>query len=371
MKDVRYKIVKETDVSVQAWSGGKTRELSIYPNDASYQDRNFIWRLSSADIEKEESDFTSLPDYNRIIMVLSGELILIYNGNRTVKLKELEQDAFDGAWDTKSFGKVTDYNLIFEKGSQGVLESILLTDTRTEATVPPEFAEQRWDQVHDCFYCHKGYAVISFDEESVALKEGWQLVLERPSETPLSVGTMGSGILIRALIGFREGMPEEEEIHEKQITKDDIKAAYLIAFSNFRGSQHLFRSLKNKWFDKPLQNGINKLEKFYIPWLIFIAGCFVAVSIAENTWGLENTGWALLIWTLLDIGIITPALFLMVLPKPIRKHIRDISTLSPRERKLYEADRDRNPRIEKVLKKYRISGKNSGDEFQGRDYKSF
>lgn len=59
------------------WDGGKTREIFIYPQESSYEEQNFIFRLSQATIEGEESHFTPLPDYNRTLMVLEGEVIYL------------------------------------------------------------------------------------------------------------------------------------------------------------------------------------------------------------------------------------------------------------------------------------------------------
>ena len=54
-----------------------------------------------------------------------GEVVLSHEGQRVARLKELEQDRFDGAWKTKSFGKITDYNLMVRKGSEGYLDVIM------------------------------------------------------------------------------------------------------------------------------------------------------------------------------------------------------------------------------------------------------
>jgi len=371
MNDVRIKTYKVEDIIPRAWSGGKTRELAIYPEEASYPERDFIWRLSSADIELEESDFTALPDYDRTLMVLSGELVLSYEGKRSMRLKELEQDSFDGGCAVKSFGKATDYNLMVRKGNTGILECLQLSEGRTECKIPDCLLDERANAVSDCYYCHKGYAVISAGDEIVMLKEGSQLVITRPAELQIKVGVMGSGVTIRSLIAFLDETMVDEEIPAARISAQDVKAAYLIAFSNFRGSRYVFRSLKNIWYDKALQKGINRLERAYIPMILYIAGLFAVVYWAGNVWGPGKIGWGMLLWTLLDVGILTPALFLMVLPKPIRKHMKCIDTLSPAERRIYEAEKDMNPRVEKVLKRYRITGRNCGDEFKGRDYKSF
>ena len=103
------------------WSGGTTTELFISPQGSSYQERNFDIRISSATVDIEESDFTKLPNYNRALMILSGELEIIHQGEYTKKLTQYECDYFEGAWDTSAKGKVTDFNLMTSKSLQASL----------------------------------------------------------------------------------------------------------------------------------------------------------------------------------------------------------------------------------------------------------
>ena len=49
------------DFVTTTWSGGKTTQLAIAPDGASYAERAFLWRISSATVELEASDFTPLP----------------------------------------------------------------------------------------------------------------------------------------------------------------------------------------------------------------------------------------------------------------------------------------------------------------------
>ena len=65
---------------VSSWAGGTTTELSIAPENGNYQSRDFLWRLSSATVELEESTFTSLPDFDRIILTLEGEMDICHDG---------------------------------------------------------------------------------------------------------------------------------------------------------------------------------------------------------------------------------------------------------------------------------------------------
>ncbi|MBF8981979.1 HutD family protein [Lutibacter sp. B2] len=117
-------IIRKDELQTNNWSGGTTTQLAIYPKDSQYSERNFKWRLSSAKVEVEESTFTSLPDINRIIMIIDGALHLEHEGHHKSLLKPFEQDSFSGNWTTKSFGKVTDFNLMTSKGCEGNLEAI-------------------------------------------------------------------------------------------------------------------------------------------------------------------------------------------------------------------------------------------------------
>ena len=102
------------------WSGGTTTEFYIDPPGSAYARRDFAVRISSATVDLEASDFTLLPDYNRIILPLKGGFTLTFpeDGNRQVTLGPLEQASFDGAWHTHSVGKAVDFNVMARKGSQ-------------------------------------------------------------------------------------------------------------------------------------------------------------------------------------------------------------------------------------------------------------
>lgn len=99
------------------WDGGTTTELFIFPETASYVLRNFAFRISTATVETEVSQFTSLPGYLRKLMVLEGELRMCHeypDGILEVMLSPFEQDAFSGDWKTTGYGKVRDFNVMHD-----------------------------------------------------------------------------------------------------------------------------------------------------------------------------------------------------------------------------------------------------------------
>ena len=114
----QVEIIKPEEYAVSEWAGGKTTQLYIYPQDSGYAKRNFLLRISSATVECERSEFTSLPQVERIILPLSGSLHLFYEGHGEKKLEPFEQDRFDGGWKTVSVGKATDFNVMLREGTQ-------------------------------------------------------------------------------------------------------------------------------------------------------------------------------------------------------------------------------------------------------------
>lgn len=109
-------MLHQNDYKISNWSGGKTIQLAIYPEGCDYADRDFLWRISSATVDLPESDFTALPDYQRYITPIAGEMILCHDGGARIPVPVGTIHAFDGAADTHSWGRCTDFNLMLRKG---------------------------------------------------------------------------------------------------------------------------------------------------------------------------------------------------------------------------------------------------------------
>jgi environmental stress-induced protein Ves len=368
---ISTKLYRESEYPEKEWAGGKTREIFICPKEASYDERNFVFRLSSATIEQEESQFTSLPNYDRTIMVLEGEVILSFEGTRVTRLSKWEQDQFDGKEITRSFGKIKDYNLMVLKGNRGSLEALTLGKERQEVSIPKEFRPQPFDGLILGFYCAQGFILVTTGDDIIRVGPGDQLILElNPGDVP-SIGVMGEGVAIKSLVAYVNEPILEEIPVSRIITKEDIKAAFYIAYTNFRGSDLIFKSQRDVWYDPPLQKAINRIERIYLPLLIYILGMLFVIYGGMQVGTSEELWRWVLVWTAFDIFIITPGLFLFTLPRPIMKHMKAIKDLTPYEKRLCEKEKTTNIRLEKLLKKYAISGRNVGEEHEGKDYKSF
>ena len=116
-------ITRKKDQKESVWSGGKTRELFIYPAYSSYSGRNFSVRISSATVEEDPSVFTSLSGFHRILMPLSGTMKLTFDGRKEALIKPYEPVEFEGGWNTVSFGKCTDIGIMLSHGWTGSLSA--------------------------------------------------------------------------------------------------------------------------------------------------------------------------------------------------------------------------------------------------------
>ena len=131
------RIIAASDMPVSLWRGGRTTEIYIEPEGALYAERNFLFRISTAEVELEESDFTSLPDYNRLIASVSGTMRLSHgaNGSEKLVLPRSTVYAFDGGIQTHCIGKARDLNLMLRKSAaEGEL---VFVDSGTELNLEP------------------------------------------------------------------------------------------------------------------------------------------------------------------------------------------------------------------------------------------
>lgn len=125
------RIIPKTEQKTSNWSGGLTTELFIYPNESSYAERNFDFRLSTATVEIETSEFTPLPNVQRTLLVLEGEMELHHKGHHQTVLGPLDIDRFDGSWETSSKGTCVDFNLMCLNDTKGTVEGLDLNVAET------------------------------------------------------------------------------------------------------------------------------------------------------------------------------------------------------------------------------------------------
>ena len=204
--ETKINLIRKNEFQTSRWSGGTTTELLIYPEKAKYSERNFKWRLSSAKVEVDESDFTHLPGISRIIMIIDGKLILEHKGHHRAVLESFEQDSFMGDWDTKSLGKVTDFNLMMNEECTGKLQTLSFKPEDAIKILLNESSEES-GQITDTFYVVQGNLQIAEQDKVFEVNEGELLSVTRASSEnkyELSIYNKGDkeAKIIRATISY-------------------------------------------------------------------------------------------------------------------------------------------------------------------------
>lgn len=191
---MQSKILHSTNFKTSNWSGGTTTQLFIYPPTAEYLQRNFIFRLSSAKVNTETSDFTSLPGVSRQLMVLAGETLLTHENHHSKKLGKFDIDAFKGGWKTSSIGRCTDFNLMTKGKAYGELSANTIEKNH--------LSEYQTDKKLSWFfiYAFSGKTNIKSDQETLFLDQGSLLVIKQPDGTKIVIEGIEKSELIFAEI---------------------------------------------------------------------------------------------------------------------------------------------------------------------------
>ncbi|MDO5562135.1 MAG: HutD family protein [Synergistaceae bacterium] len=191
------------DYTVSNWSGGTTTQIAISPEKALYADRDFLWRLSSATVQLEESDFTALPDYDRLISTLRGNMILTHDSGRPITLKPYQTHAFDGGVHTHSVGKCTDFNLMLRKGKcVGEIEGLHTGGGKTIKTLLRMKDTSKYASFTFLLYCSEGSGQISCGGQEISLSAGESIYIQDPDCEYLHISSAGPADFMAARTAY-------------------------------------------------------------------------------------------------------------------------------------------------------------------------
>ncbi|MCR5757462.1 MAG: HutD family protein [Selenomonas sp.] len=159
---MNYHIIVPAEQHTTAWSGGLTRELYLQEPTSSYKQRNFTLRISTATVEAETSIFTNLPEYQRCLMVLSGQVSLRHGPGEFQRLQPFQPHYFDGGVTTISQGICQDFNVMWHKEAPFQITIQCITrENWQHSTVGTDF-----------FYAYDGDFLLYADTEEILLKKG-------------------------------------------------------------------------------------------------------------------------------------------------------------------------------------------------------
>ncbi|WP_010258526.1 HutD family protein [Treponema primitia] len=203
---MKISLIPEVSIPLSSWAGGTSREYYIYPPEASYREKNFLVRLSTAASNSDSpSNYTDLPGITRYLIILEGTANVSHEGHHELLMKPYDPiDTFDGGWKTVSQGMVTDFNLMLGngvQGSMGLIESsgeIYLNHAAACSAVPR--ASHEWLGLFCAASTGRtgSFAAITGDGKSFNLQRGDLLLLEDFSQELPSLNiTLAEGKLIR------------------------------------------------------------------------------------------------------------------------------------------------------------------------------
>jgi environmental stress-induced protein Ves len=174
---MQIEIIRKKEQTNQNWSGGATTQLFIFPKTAVYAERNFRFRISTATVEQEKSDFTQLPGIERILMILEGELKISHKNHYSKFLRKFDIDQFSGDWETSSEGKVTDFNVMTNGNSK--VEINAFSFYKNEKIKKYLSASSGFTAV----YTYKGNVDLFAGNQKITINEGDFIIFEKKEKT--------------------------------------------------------------------------------------------------------------------------------------------------------------------------------------------
>ncbi len=106
--------ILKKDICAEVWQGGLTYQSFIFPETCQYQHKDFLFRISSATIELDQSIFTTFTGYSRYLCMLDNHIDISINHQRYA-LKPLDLIFFKSDDQVISYGRGTDFNLMLRQ----------------------------------------------------------------------------------------------------------------------------------------------------------------------------------------------------------------------------------------------------------------
>lgn len=170
---MKITLLSSRDYKESVWSGGKTTEIFLSPSFGDFQQRKFDYRISTASVSQQESEFSMFKGFQRIIMSLDAPLELThkkYEEIKTVHLKPLESWHFSGSDETISIGKCQDFNVIYNAKYQATMTVVKVPEKRV---IPNDMT---------IFYYALAECVVIIDDQKYRLKQNDTLQISEVKE---------------------------------------------------------------------------------------------------------------------------------------------------------------------------------------------
>ena len=235
-----------------------------------------------------------------------------------------------------------------------------------------------------------GFGVVTVDGEPVLVKEGERLCITCKVSDLSKVQVHREGVVSSVVDVVNELEEEikridsedesgeavyreysEEELKEElkrakqmqtMVTFSDYLYALMLTIKSLRFSDKLFPKLAKKIPLPVLEYASSKISKLYITWIVYLVGLSATLKIAFDNYGSTGIIISVVVWSLIAGFILTPLIYALALPRPIKDYFVDEEELSDEERKAWEKAKSRNPRMERLKKRYGKMGGFGEDE---------
>lgn len=121
-----YQITEAAAMPVSQWAGGATRQLAIFPANASVAAQDFQWRFSSATV-LQDGAFTRFPNHQRLLALRKGAgFVLQVDAHQQQVCSQQQVLRFAGHAQSRATliaGPVVDINLMVDASLQANLWS--------------------------------------------------------------------------------------------------------------------------------------------------------------------------------------------------------------------------------------------------------
>lgn len=130
-----------------------------------------------------------------------------------------------------------------------------------------------------------------------------------------------------------------------------------ILLTNFRGSEYLLRSKKEFYYDHIIEDALNRINSFFLPLWVLLGGLALALYVGKKfSDSLDTLAIIMIGWFFIDLIIVTPIIYMAILPKPIKDHIKrwdemTASEIEENENKKTASTQSSN-RLENYKRKY-------------------
>lgn len=169
---MKYIKISKQHISPSIWDGGKTYEYFIYPPDKTYANRDFLFRISGASIEKKPSVFTRFENFQRFLVMLDNDLNISRNNNAE-HYSQQDVFVFDSNDEIISQSLGNDFNVMVSKSITFSKVEILTETNNSIADFILVFAKVETE--------------IQLNNQKITLEKNDLLVIENADQQEISI----------------------------------------------------------------------------------------------------------------------------------------------------------------------------------------